>query len=418
MDERETTAVIDRTLAGDPIATGYPLERELQELTLALSAEAPEPDAAFAEQLDERVVLGFPRDGRRARLAFARARLAAGARRLGTRNAQLAGAAASVAIVLAVAVSLAGDDASQHADVRTVDRPAAGAAGGASADAVIAPERHRSQRRLGAAPAATAIREQRLAPPTVTRNFLRTSAPGGTSVMPRPGFAPGQSERRIERSASLTLAAPVDRLDRVADRIDAVTQSHRGFVLESSLATGRGGATTGGHFELRIPAARLRPALGDLAKLGQVRARTQAGEDVTATFVTVGDRLEAARAERRGLLTRLEAASTDNEATSLRLQLDANAREVNRHQARLRSMRVRTNYANVSVTLEPRDGEGAAAPGDGLGGALDDALATLGDSLELAIRALGVAIPLALLALAAALAARAFQRRRREAALS
>lgn len=438
MDERETTAVIDRTLAGEPVETGYPLEQELQDLTLALAAEAPEPDAGFAERLDERVATGFPRERRggraraRARRAVARLGLAApgGAsdarlpapRRSGplaalrTRSGHLIGAAASLAIALAVAVSLVGGDrdgTTEHADIPAAERPAVGSPSGGSV----------AGRRPGAVgPGASSEAASDIGGPSqgaATRDSLLRARRLPGSRARAPGFAPGADDRRIERSASLTLAAPAGRLDGVADNVATVTERHRGFVLRSSLATGRGGATTGGEFELRIPAGRLQPTLADLAALGQIRARTQSGEDVTASFVGVGDRLEAARAERRSLLARLESADSDSEAESLRLQLDANAREINRLQGRLRAMRVRTNYANVSVTLKARDGDGSAAPpGDGLGGALDDALATLGESLELAIRALGVLIPLGLLALAAALAARAFQRRRREAALS
>jgi hypothetical protein len=91
--------------------------------------------------------------------------------------------------------------------------------------------------------------------------------------------------------------------------------------------------------------------------------------------------------------------------------------EINRLQGRLRMLRLRTDYATVAVTLESRDDD-AVAPGDGIGGALDDALDSVGDALELAIRALGIALPLALLAAALALAARTVKRRRRESALS
>ena len=91
---------------------------------------------------------------------------------------------------------------------------------------------------------------------------------------------PGKRERRIERSASLTLAAPGDELDRVAERVQAVTDRYGGFVLRSSITSGDEGAE-GGNFELRIPANRLQPALRDLAALGEVRSRTQSGQDVT-----------------------------------------------------------------------------------------------------------------------------------------
>jgi hypothetical protein len=191
-------------------------------------------------------------------------------------------------------------------------------------------------------------------------------------------------------------------------------------VLSSSLATGDEGATTGGSFELRIPAARLDAALADLAKLGQVRSQTTAGQDVTAAFVTTGDRLEAARAERTSLLTRLGGAETDRAATALRLQLEANAGEINRLKSRIAALRIRANYANVAVTLQSTDAETAtesSGENDGLRGAVDDAADSLGGALELLIRALGIVIPLALLAAAIAFAARAIRRRRRESAL-
>jgi hypothetical protein len=372
--------VIDRTLAGDAPATGYPAERELQELTLALSAERPAPDMAFVAELDERVREGFPREHRN---PFARAQAAVAARDFGRPSMALMGGIASLLLVLAIGVSLLGRG--DNADRTTGSTPTQESVGGEDRGA-FAPDA------------------------------------GGGAIEPalprRGGFAPGTRDRRIQRSASLTLAAPADELDGVAADITRITERHRGFVLSSSLTTGDEGATTGGDFELKIPAARLQPALADLAKLGQVRARTQSGEDVTARFVTAGDRLEAARAERRNLLTRLEQATTDLEAESLRLQLDANAGEINRLRGRIRNLRISTDYATVGVVLEARDGDESAAPGDGIGGALDDALDSLGDALELAIRILGVQIPLGLLAAVLALAARALLRRRRESALS
>ena len=74
----------------------------------------------------------------------------------------------------------------------------------------------------------------------------------------------------------------------------------------------------------------------------------------------------------------------------------------------------------MTVTLRPTgDDDGASLPedGDGLGGAVDDALESLSDSVELTIRILGVLLPLGLLTAGLALGARAVRRRRREAAL-
>ena len=90
---------------------------------------------------------------------------------------------------------------------------------------------------------------------------------------------------------------PEEELDAVGDEVIAVADRYEGFVLESSLTTGDQG-TTGGNFELRVPADALQAALRDLSELGEVRARTQAGEDVTRGFVSAVERLTAARAER------------------------------------------------------------------------------------------------------------------------
>jgi len=203
----------------------------------------------------------------------------------------------------------------------------------------------------------------------------------------------------------------------VADDITTITERYRGFVLRSSLSSGEDGG--GGDFSLRIPAKDLQPALADLAKLGEVRSRSQNGQDVTQEFVSATDRLQAARAERRSLLRRLERADSDAEAESIRRRLDLNAGEIRGLRSQVRSLRARTDYAAVSVDLvrEGDDG-GSATGGDGLGGAIDDALGSLEDSVEILVRALGVAIPLGLLAAALAFAARLFRRRRREAALT
>src|SRR5919109_2127883 len=227
------------------------------------------------------------------------------------------------------------------------------------------------------------------------------------------GFQPG-SRRRIERSAALTIAAPGGKLDEVADGVTAVADRHRGFVLRSSVTSGEEGPR-GGSFDLRIPAGELQPALKELASLGKVRSRTQSGQDVTRGYVSVRDRLDAARAERRSLLRRLERADTDAEAEAIRRRLDLVAAQIRGLRAQLRDLRLRTNYASVSVTLMAEGADSGSS--GGFGDAFDDFTASLAASGELALRALGVALPLSLLGLAGWLIVRHGRRRRRESAL-
>lgn len=329
-----------------------------RELALALAAEAPVARPGFKRELRERVDAGFPRE-RKFTLPSRRTLLPA-----------LAVATCAVVAVSVVGLSREGGETGQPLSQ----------SGGAAAESVPS------------------------APSTVAPDADRS-------------FAPGR-DRRIERSARLTLQAPEDRLEKVGQQIVDTTDRYRGYVLSSSLGTGED--ESGGTFELRVPAADLRDALRDLGRLGTVRSQSQNGQDVTAGYVSATDRLQSARAERRSLLRRLERAGDDTQAEALRRRLDLNAQQVSSLRGQLRELRLRTDYAAVSLTLTAGDEDGGASgtTRDGIGGALDDALGSLSASVELLVRALGVAIPVGILLALAALAARTARRRRRDAALS
>jgi hypothetical protein len=90
---------IERALAEGRVSAAAGRDRELQELALALRAEALEPEARFSRELDDRVAAGFPRS-RRLRRASPRLWVPAAA---------VVGAVAAAA---AIAVTSAGPDAS------------------------------------------------------------------------------------------------------------------------------------------------------------------------------------------------------------------------------------------------------------------------------------------------------------------
>ena len=396
----DTTALIERDLHAVDAAleTGAathddPLARELQELALALSADAPEPDAAFAERLGGRVGTGFPRDARSFRMRAPKV----------ARRALPAMAAFATVLVIGVAVSQV--DFNQSMD----DDGGGGAsiAGGGDDDA-------------GGGGGAVA---EESAPMPQAGRALDSGAGGGVVVPGDPpalsgkSFARRRADRKIERSISMTLAAPNDEIPDVAQGVTEVTNRHGGFVLRSNLNSDDQGST--GFFELRIPSGRLRQALADLSGLATVRSQSQSGQDVTRQHVTATDRLQSARAERRSLLRRLELAATDEEAEAIRRRLDIVAGEINGLRGQLRDLRLRTDYAIVTVDLAGEDGDSGSG---GAGGSLDDALGDAGDLLVgltgALIRILAIALPLGLIALVAWLASRTFRRRRRESVLA
>jgi Domain of unknown function (DUF4349) len=421
MSERDpSTATIERDLTAidDALRTGAaahddPLACELQELALRLQADSPEPEARFAEELGARVEAGFPAEAgslrARARSAGARIRDRLPAARRAARRVLPAVAVIGVILLpLVLVATLAGPPNGN-------DRGSAGGGGGA----VAVPEDAGSGGGREAAPDLTrgsgtgrdAAPELQAVPGAGSTQAIAPAPPGG-------GFAPGERARKIERSIGLELDAPADELARVADQVTAVTNRHGGFVLSSSLSTGGDGA--GGDFELRIPSNRLRPALRDLTGLATVRSQTQSGRDVTREHVTAKDRLQSARAERRSLLRRLEQADTDEEAEAIRRRLDLVAGEINGLRGQLRDLRLRTDYAVVTVALLASE-NGASEEG-GAGGTFDDALGDAGDLLlgtaGILIRILALLLPLALIGLLLWLAAGPLRRRRRESALA
>lgn len=346
------------------------LEDVLEEIT-------PTPDPDFAAEMERRMQQGFPP---RRRPRFRRLpRIAP----LSLRPRAAAAVAASAALALLVTVSVLGGDGE-----RATERPLAD---GAGVDATSAPEE--------LAPAV---------PQPDDPAALRRIRP------PRDDLAPGAGTRRVERSAQLVLASDPDDFDTVADGVFRIAERHDGFVMRSSLTQGEDGAP-GGSFALRIPVAQLGQALNELSRLATVRSRSESGNDVTGSFVSIRDRLRAARAEQRGLLRRLERADSDAAVRALRRQLAIVERRIGALRAQLRGLRERTQYA--SVTVELVDGDGGATTG-ATRDAFDDAVGSLEAVLNFLIRALGVLIPLAVVTLLGWLAASRGRRRARERALA
>jgi hypothetical protein len=378
---------IDDALETGAAAHHDPLTRELQELALALRADAPEADPEFERRLRGRVHSGFPKAVRSRRPLW---------RRLTTP----AFATGLVVLPLVLIAIVAGGADQDDAD-----------GGGGGGGAVVAESGGDDSGAVAPAPESPS---RVLAEPQRAADQAAGSAPS-VVLPPGDGFAPGQRDRKIERSIGLELEMPVDEMAHVAEQVTTVTNQHGGFVLSSSVSTGE---SAGGDFELRIPTSQLRPALRDLAALADVRTQTQTGRDVTREHVTAKDRLQSARAERRSLLRRLELAATDEEAEAIRRRLDLVAGEIHGLRAQLRSLRLRTDYAVVNVSLLPKDGDSDG----GAAGSFDDALGDAGELLVgvagVIVRALAVALPLGLIALVAWLAGRAFRRRQRESALA
>jgi Domain of unknown function (DUF4349) len=429
--ERHLDAV-DAALRGGAADHHDPFVRELQELGLVLQAEASEPDPEFADALEKRVKEGFPAapgsaralaDEVRSGLASARGWPRTAVSKLPSPRRMLPAAGAVVTVVV-VGIGLA------SVDLNRGDEDDAGSGGGGVAESEDgggassgggggAASGAGAESGAGGAQDEAARSSAEPALPLAQPDAPRSAAGSGVIAPPSPGggFAPGRSNRKVERSISMTLEAPDEEIPPLAQDVTHVTNRHGGFVLSSTLNSDDEGAT--GFFELRIPAGRLRPALADLAGLATVRSQSQSGQDVTRRHVTVRDRLQSARAERRSLLRRLELAETDEEAEAIRRRLDIVAGEINGLRGLLRDLRLRTDYAVVSVELAGTEGDSGSG---GAGASFDDAVNDAGDLVVglagVLVRVLAIALPLALIAGLGWLATSLLRRRRRESVLA
>jgi Domain of unknown function (DUF4349) len=355
--DRDLARIEAALAAGRPTATD-PRERELEELALALRDDSPRPDPEFARRLDDRMAAGFPKPRRLPRLALpGRGWMPA-----------LAGATAVLLVALAAVglLSTGGEDADRQ-----------GASG-------LAEERQS---------------EPPAADPSVT-----------------PGVG-GTVDRRVERSAEITLAAAVDEIQEVAAGIAQAAERRGGFVLSSDVSTGDD-SRRGGSFTLRVPTRELQATLADIGELGDVRSRNESSQDMTVPYRSAEERLGNLLVERRATQEELRAAKDgSDEESALRARLRTLSAEISEASDDMQDVRRRTEFSTVSVTLEAEENGSASTGPGGPADALGDALGMLEGALVLAIRLLGVLLPLALVAALGWLAARVVRRRRREAAL-
>jgi hypothetical protein len=217
-------------------------------------------------------------------------------------------------------------------------------------------------------------------------------------VAPESGAAIGSAvpSRDVAQTASMTLSTANDEVADVAAGVSDVTDRYHGFVVSSSVHTSDKG-NSGGTLELRIPTAKLQPALADLSDLAHVSARDDGAVDITAKTDSSRDQIAA--------LEKQLAADPSNQAVrdALAAQRDL-----------LRRLEARVQFTPVSVTIK---GDRSDDSGWTIGDAADDAGSVLKAIAGGTLVTLAVLVPLALLCALIWLATRGYRRRARERAL-
>ncbi|MEO8968652.1 MAG: DUF4349 domain-containing protein [Solirubrobacteraceae bacterium] len=388
-------AVIDRTLAGDPVSAQ---DAELAELTLLLADERPRPADAFAAALDARVARRFARapdspgqppegeaaprgsQGKRGRLRPRRWLYAPG----------LAGAIGVGVAVAIIAIPGSGN----------------GSSSGTSSDAAVALK----------APASIAASSSTSSSAATSRSSAASgaAAAGGES----PQFA--APNRQVIQGAQLTLSTRPSRVNDVARQVFSVISAQNG-VVESSNVTATSGSGGGAEFSLTVPNQNLGPAMAALSRLrgAQVISRNDVSRDVTGQAGGAGQQLADARALRTALLRKLALATAAASIDSLHLQIrDANA-SIASDLATLRGIQRQVANSHIeltinSVTPPARPHSPSSGGGFTLGRAVHDAKRVLVVAAGVGLIALAVLVPVGLLVALGLWLAHTLRDRRRE----
>jgi hypothetical protein len=374
---------------------------EIAELGALLVAERPRPSEPFAAELDARVAARFERPAR------SHAWLGV------LRRPFLPAAAATLAVgLLAVVLAL---DAGRESPLRTeapdsaVSTPASG--GGGGREPALQDDDEAGSVRQGGE-----LAGDRAAPESQVldgggRAFRRLAPQAANSAG---GLSPA---RKVERSASLELGAPADRVQDVAQDVLGTVARFEGIVDRSSVADGPDGA--GAQFALRIPAGRLQDALAALSRLpdAHVIARSDEAVDVNQAYVSIRRRLANARAERAGIVNALKVADTEDEILDLQYRLDVVERTIAQTERAQRGLDRRIDYSVVTVSVRTDEDAGDDDGTLTIGRAFDDAGRVLEVAAAVVVIAAAALVPLAVLLAFAWPLTRGLQRRRREQAL-
>ncbi|MBV9414376.1 MAG: DUF4349 domain-containing protein [Solirubrobacterales bacterium] len=386
---------IDAVLAGEPVDARY---ADLAEIALLLSSERPEIPTALAQSMDQRVARRFPpapaKVNRRRRWPSAGFWEATGA------------LTAAVAVLAAIVVVASGGHGASSASTSSAAVSAASAAASrppAHTQSTPAPSRSAASGAAKSQPA--------LVPPAG-----QSSSQSGS-----PPLQPPTSGRKVVQGAQLSLAAPPNRIDDVAQQVYDVIGGLNGIV-ENSTVTQTGGPDGYAEFQLSVPNASLGQAMSRLSSLNYavVVSRTDQSQDITDAYGAAQRRLADARALRTSLLQQLAGATTTEQVDSLKAQIHDAEASISSDEATLARMDQQVNFSQLSLEITARSTPAPVSHGGGgfgIGRAAHDAGRVLTVAAGVALIALAALTPIALVVALGWWIGSAVKRRRREQAL-
>jgi hypothetical protein len=149
-----------------------------------------------------------------------------------------------------------------------------------------------------------------------------------------------ESKRIVLFDASISLET--DEPDSIHKKLIDLAKKYEGYVLVSGTI----------ETSIRVPANRLKDAIGDIEKLGKVVNKNITGQDVTEEYRDLEIRLDNAQKARQRYLELLSKAENVEAALKVEKELERLNTEIDLLKGRLNRLTHLSQYATISVTTE------------------------------------------------------------------
>lgn len=160
-------------------------------------------------------------------------------------------------------------------------------------------------------------------------------------------------ERKIIRNADLTLEA--DSPEEAQQKISAIAESKKGFVIESTQSSSDVKTTTRDTvtMTIRVPAEQFNSALDEIRKTSsRVIVETVKGEDVTEEFIDIEARLKAKKALEGQFLEIMKRSNSVEDALNVQRELAEVRGEIEQIEGRKRFLEDQASLSTIKIRLE------------------------------------------------------------------
>lgn len=175
-------------------------------------------------------------------------------------------------------------------------------------------------------------------------------AQGGTGAAPGQGRTSTEYDRKVIRTASLSMK--VEDVSAAVQRAQAVASGLGGWVLTSS--TRQEGEYTIAEATLVVPAAAFGDAVNQMRSMAkETVSDVVQGQDVTAEYVDLKARQRALEASEASLLELMSKATSVGDVVTVRRELTAVQSELEQVKGRAQYLSQRSDMSQISLRLSP-----------------------------------------------------------------